>query len=131
MVRSALKPGNAEEHRREEGRDQAAQLLVDMAGQDRRFADQDAGDEGAEHGVHADQVGDRAPSSPMMTRMAVITANSLTKVSLTQRMMKNTTRRPIVRLDHHEDERADDALARAISASTVPCKRETEDDRRR
>ena len=36
--------------------DQAAQLLVDVPGQDRRFADQDAGDEGAEHGVHADQV---------------------------------------------------------------------------
>ena len=48
--------GDAEEHRHEQGRDQAAQLLVDMAGEDRRFADQDAGDEGAEHGVHADQM---------------------------------------------------------------------------
>ena len=34
----------------------------------------------------------------MITRMAVITANSLTKVSLTQRIVKNTARRPIVRL---------------------------------
>jgi hypothetical protein len=35
---------------------------------------------------------------PMMTRMAVITAYSLTKLSFTQRMTKNTARRPIVRL---------------------------------
>ena len=59
MVRSALKPGDAEEHRREEGDDQAAQLLVDVAGEDRRFADQNAGDEGAEHGMHADQIRDQ------------------------------------------------------------------------
>ena len=32
---------------------------LDMVGQDRRFADQHAGDEGAEHGVDADQVGDQ------------------------------------------------------------------------
>ena len=48
-------PGQAEEHRHEECDDQAAQLLVDVPGQDRRFADQHAGDEGAEHGVHADR----------------------------------------------------------------------------
>ena len=36
--------------------------------------------------------------TPMISRIAVITANSLTKVSLTQRMMLNTTRRPTVRL---------------------------------
>ena len=46
----------AEEHRHEEGDDQSAQLLVDVPRQDRRFADQDAGDEGAEHGMHADHV---------------------------------------------------------------------------
>ena len=51
--------GNAEEHRRKERGDQAAQLLVDMTGEDRGFADQNAGDEGAEHGVHADQIGDQ------------------------------------------------------------------------
>ena len=39
--------------------DQAAQLLVDVPGQDRRLADQDAGDKGAEHGMHADRVGDQ------------------------------------------------------------------------
>ena len=51
--------GHAEEHRREERGDDAAQLLVDMLGQDRRFADQDAGDEGAEHGMNADRMGDQ------------------------------------------------------------------------
>ena len=50
-------PGQAEEHRHEQRGDQAAELLVDVPGQDRRFADQHAGDEGAEHGVHADQIG--------------------------------------------------------------------------
>ncbi len=45
---------DAEKHRREKRGDQAAQLLVDMAGQDRRFTDQYAGNESAEHGVHAD-----------------------------------------------------------------------------
>ena len=49
--------GQAEEHRHEQRDDQAAQLLVDVPGQDRRFADQDAGDEGAEHGVDADRRG--------------------------------------------------------------------------
>ena len=46
--------GQAEEHRHEQRRDQAAQLLLDMPRQDRRSPDQDAGDEGAEHGVDAD-----------------------------------------------------------------------------
>ena len=83
---------DAEEHRHEEGDDQSAQLLVDMLGEDRRFAHQDAGNEGAQHRVHADQVGDRSPSPPMISRIAVITAKSLMKLSLTQRMMENTSR---------------------------------------
>ena len=64
MVRSALKPSDAEKDRREERRDDAAQLLVDMAGEDRGLADQNAGDEGAEHGMYADRVRQSAPSSP-------------------------------------------------------------------
>ena len=47
--------GEPEEHRHEQGDDQAAQLLVDVPGEDRRLADQNAGHEGAEHGVDADQ----------------------------------------------------------------------------
>jgi len=35
---------------------------------------------------------------PMMTRIAVTTGTSLTKLSLVQRMMLNTTRRPSVKL---------------------------------
>ena len=56
--------GEAEEDRHEQRGDQAAQLLVDLPRQDRRFADQDAGDEGAEHGVHADRVGDQRHHRP-------------------------------------------------------------------
>ena len=55
MVRSALSPDKPKNTGMNKRGDQAAQLLVDVAGQDRRFADQDAGDEGAEHGVHADR----------------------------------------------------------------------------
>ena len=44
--------------------DQAAQLLVDLPGQDRRLADQNAGDEGAEHGVDADRMRDQRHARP-------------------------------------------------------------------
>ena len=54
-----VQAGNAEKDRREKCRDQPAQLLVDMPGQDRGFADEDAGDEGAEHRVYAERVGDQ------------------------------------------------------------------------
>ena len=37
--------------------------------------------------------------SPMITRIAVMTANSLTNVSLTQRIASDTSRRPMVRLN--------------------------------
>ena len=48
--------GEAEEHRHEEASMiSPRKLLVDLPRQDRRLADQDAGDEGAEHGVDADQ----------------------------------------------------------------------------
>ena len=49
-------PGQAEEHRHEQRHDEAAKLLVDVPREDRRFADQDAGDKRAEHGVDADQL---------------------------------------------------------------------------
>ncbi|MET4767245.1 hypothetical protein ABH970_007617 [Bradyrhizobium ottawaense] len=51
--------GEAEKHGHEEAGDQPAQALVDLPRQDRGFPDQDAGDEGAEHGVHADQMRDQ------------------------------------------------------------------------
>ena len=57
----------------------------------------------------------------MMTRMAVITANSLTKVSLTQRMMKNTMRRPTVRLTTM-NKSVPITLCASDQASTAPCK---------
>jgi hypothetical protein len=50
---------SAEIDRHEEGDHQAAQLLVNVPGEDWRLPDQDAGDESAEHGVHADHVGDQ------------------------------------------------------------------------
>ncbi|MCP1915286.1 hypothetical protein J2R96_007766 [Bradyrhizobium elkanii] len=50
--------GKPEEYRQEQARDQPAQPLVGLPGQDRGFPDQHAGDEGAEHGVHADQMRD-------------------------------------------------------------------------
>ena len=46
----------------------------------------------------------------MITRIAVITAKSLTKVSLTQRMMKNTDPPADGQAHPHEHERADHAL---------------------
>jgi hypothetical protein len=49
---------HAEKHRHEQTRDQAAQALVDLPRKYWRFADQDAGDERAEHGVNPDQVRD-------------------------------------------------------------------------
>ena len=57
---------------------------------------------------------------PMMTRIAVITANSLTKVSLTQRMMKNTMRRPMVRLTAMKTN-VPITLCASDQASTAPC----------
>ena len=45
----------------------------------------------------------------MITRIAVMTANSLSKLSFTQRIRLNTTRRPTVKLTSHEQSRADDA----------------------
>jgi hypothetical protein len=50
---------DAEENGRKKCGDQAAQLFVDVARQDRRFADEDAGDKRAEHRVHADHVSDQ------------------------------------------------------------------------
>ena len=58
-VEIGAEPSHAEKHRHEQRDDQAAQLLVDMAGQDRRLADQHAGDKGAEHGMDADRMGDQ------------------------------------------------------------------------
>ncbi len=51
-----VQPGEREEYRHEQRNDEAAELFVDVAGEDRRFADQDAGDEGAEHGIDAEQL---------------------------------------------------------------------------
>ncbi len=93
----ALKPATRRTHGAKKAGDHAAQLLVDMAGEDWGFADQNAGDEGAQYRVHADKMRDRR-HRPMMTRMAVTTAKSLSKLSFTQRMMKNTARRPNVKL---------------------------------
>ena len=56
----------------------------------------------------------------MMSRMAVITANSLTKVSLTQRMMLNTTRRPMVKLSPMKIS-VPSTLFATLKASTWPC----------
>src|SRR6476661_6338049 len=49
--------GDAEEHRHEESEDKAAQLLVDVLAEDRRFADQYARDKRTQYGVHADEMG--------------------------------------------------------------------------
>src|SRR5471032_1170689 len=57
----------------------------------------------------------------MMTRIAVTTANSLRKVSLTQRMMKNTMRRPTVRLKA-KNKSVPITLCASDQASTAPCK---------
>ena len=48
--------GDAEKDRRKERSDKPAQLFVDMPRQDRGFADQNAGNEGTKHGMHADQM---------------------------------------------------------------------------
>ena len=53
------KPGQAEEDRHHERGDEAAQLVLDVSRQDRRLADQHAGDERAEHGVDADRLRDQ------------------------------------------------------------------------
>ena len=52
---------HAEEDRHEERDDQATQLRVDVAAQNRRLADENSRHESAEDGVHADGIGDRAP----------------------------------------------------------------------
>ena len=52
-------PRHAEEDRREEAEDQPAELLVDMLGEEGRFADQHPGDEGAQHRLDADEIGDQ------------------------------------------------------------------------
>ena len=52
-------PRHAEEDRGEEAEDQAPQLLVDMLGEEGRFTDEHAGDEGAQHRLDADEIGDQ------------------------------------------------------------------------
>ena len=89
--------------------------------QDRRFADQDAGDEGAEHGMHADQVRgqrhrahdhqDRGDDGEFADESVVRPSGSA----------KKTSRRPIGEANDHEGERADHALARRSARSTLPC----------
>ena len=58
--------------------------------------------------------------SPMITRIAVMTANSLTKVSLTQRIASETSRRPTVRLNAMKASVPMTLLA-TLSGSTWPC----------
>ena len=48
--------------------------------------------------------------APMITRIAVMTANSLTKVSLTQRIASDTSAAADGQAERHEGERADHAL---------------------
>src|SRR3954447_13969769 len=89
--------GDAEEHRHEESEDEAAQLLVDVLAEDRRFADQHARDKRTQHGVHADEMG-RQRHGAHVTRMVVITGKSLSKLSFAHRIRKKTKRRPTVKL---------------------------------
>ena len=67
-VRSAVNPAMPKNTGVKNASDNAAQLLVDVFGQDRRFADQNAGDECAEHGMNADAWVVSA-MVPMMIRM--------------------------------------------------------------
>ena len=55
---------HAEEDGHEEGGDHAAQLGLDMAGEDGRFPDQHARHEGAQHGAHAQKLGDPRQARP-------------------------------------------------------------------
>ena len=64
----------AEKDRHEEGEDQPAQLLIDMPAQDRRFSDQHAGNEGAQHRVHPDRVGRHRGRARERTRIVVSAA---------------------------------------------------------
>ena len=57
-MRSALKPAMPKKTGAKKAVISAAQLFVDVACEDWGFADQDAGDEGAKHGMHADQMRD-------------------------------------------------------------------------
>src|SRR6516164_9296345 len=54
--RSALSPAIAKKNRHEQCNNQTSQLLVDVLGQDRRFAHQDSCDKSSEHGVNADEM---------------------------------------------------------------------------
>src|SRR6516165_11708652 len=45
-----IQAGQRKKHRHEKSDDKPAKLLVDMSGQNRRLADENSGDEGAEHG---------------------------------------------------------------------------------
>ena len=65
-----------------------------MLGEDGRLADQDAGDEGAEHGVDADELVSRASIGHHQD--GVMTGISLTKLSLVQRMTPDDGR-PMVK----------------------------------
>ena len=66
--------------------------------------------------------------TPMITRIAVMTANSLTKVSLTQRIASDTSRRPMVRLNAMNASVPIDALGDAQRID-VALQREAEDHR--
>ena len=51
--------GEAEENGHEEACDQTAQSLIDLPGQDRRFANQHACDKRSKHAVHPNQMRDQ------------------------------------------------------------------------
>ena len=51
--------GQSKKHGHEKPDDQASELLVNVAGQNRRLPDQNTGDKGAEYGMDADRVGDQ------------------------------------------------------------------------
>jgi hypothetical protein len=53
-----VQAGKRKEDRHEQGDDEAAQLLVDVAGQDRRLADENPGHERTQRGVYTNQIRD-------------------------------------------------------------------------
>ena len=55
-VRSVDKPAMPKNTGMKKRENEAAQLLVDVLAQDRRFADQHAGDKRTQYGVHADEM---------------------------------------------------------------------------
>jgi hypothetical protein len=84
-------------NRHEQRDDQAAQLFIDMARQDRRFADENAGDECTEHGVDADQLrGQRHRRHDDQDRSD--DRKVAPEIVVRHRMRLNTMRRPIVKL---------------------------------